>query len=367
MSRNIWKGLVLLLIGIILLTACDSQKTRQVTGLVTELQLEDNGDLTGFVVQTDGEQEIGILLTEKTWAYPEESGSWTVEELRTAFQAALQPDVEVSADCARSKKKLTTDSGAQITAYEATYIFITGRLDREAVTTRDGTPIDVLESRISSKQRTYRLADGTELLRVNAPYGPECSHTGGVEDFDDLSETAQEKVLSYYEQRGLLYDEQEELEKVYALYQKYGADFRSGLVEQSVSPTASSYRVMYFLTTVTLPLGYENDNVVQEIRLGDAFDRETGDHINTWDLFTAPRNAVMTAILDQSASNDQTLRAEMERVPWDGRIVFFPDGLSVEFEAGVLPSETHGSGIAADYDAVIMGLMQEWAVPKSRD
>lgn len=363
MKRNIWKWIALFLLCATLLTACGSEKLQTVTGLVTELQVGDNGDLTAFVIRTNGEKEIGILLTENTLAFPS-NGSWTAAELKEAFQAALRPDVVISADCTRSKKTLMTDSGARITAYESSYIHITGRLDRGAVTMRDGTPIDVLEENQLSR-RTYRLADGTELLRVTDPHGPAHSYVGNVESFDDLSGMARDQVLAYYEKRGLLYDEHEELEKIYALYQKLGADFRSGLVEQAVVPTASNDRLMYFITTVTLPTGSENGNLVYEIRFGDAFDRETGVHIDTWDLFTAPRETVIQAILDQCGVDDQPLRAEMEAAPWDGHIVFFPSGLSVEFEPGALPSEEQGSDFSVDYYPIIQDLMQDWAVPKS--
>lgn len=342
-----------------------SERTQQITGLVTELQTGANGDLTAIVIQTDEGREVGVLLTAETHAYPPRSGSWTSEELRTAFQAALRPDMMISADCARGKEVLTTDSGSQITAYEARYIDVTGWLNRSAAAMRDGTRIDVLEDDAGS-WRTYRLADGTELLRVKAPHGPQYSYVGGVESFDELSETAQEQVGTFYEQRGLLYDEQEELEKVYALYQELGTDFRSGWVEQSVSPAASNDRVMYFLTSVILPVGRENGNIIYEVRLGDAFDRETGEHIDTWDLFTAPREAVMKTLLDESGIANQSLRTEMEAISWDGRITFFPDSLSVEFEPGTLPSEPNAYVLCLDYTPAIQRLMQDWAVPKGR-
>lgn len=358
-------------VAALLLTVClatdptgGGEKTQEITGLVTELQTGDNGDLTAIVIWTDGGGETGILLTAETITFSSEGGSGTLEELRAAFQAELRPDMMISADCTRGKKGLTTDDGARITAYEARYIRVTGRLNRGAAAMRDGTRIDVVEGDVWSC-RTYRLADGTKLLRVNAPHGPERSYVGGVESFDDLSETAQEQVRAFYQQRGLLYDEQEELEKVYALYQELGADFRSGLVEQSVSPTASSDRVMYFLTAVTLPTGRENGNIVQEVRLCDAFDRETGAHIDTWDLFTAPKEAVMKAMLDESGITDQPQRAEMEAVSWDEHIVFFPDSLSVEFALGALPSEPNFFGFFLDYTPDIQALMQDWAVPKS--
>lgn len=316
------------------------------------------------MIQTGG-QEIGILLTEKTLAYPAEGGSWTLEEMRVAFQAELSPDVQISADRTGGKKTLTTDSGAQITAYEASTIRITGRLERGAVTVGDGMPVDVLEG---NAFRTYRLSDGTELLRVAAElHGPAYSYTGGVESFDDLSEAAQKQVLEYYDGRGVLYDEREELEKTYALYQEEGGAFLSGWVEQSVSPIASSGRVMYFLTTITLPTGRENGNITYETRLCDAFDRETGVHIDTWDLFRAPKDTVMRTILDESGISVQPLRAEMEAASWDGRIAFFPDGLSVEFEPGALPSQTEATGLFVDHTSAVKDLIQDWAAPESRD
>ena len=37
---------------------------------------------------------------------------------------------------------------------------------------------------------TYQLADGTELLRVNKPVGPENVYSGNRESFDSFSEEA---------------------------------------------------------------------------------------------------------------------------------------------------------------------------------
>lgn len=342
-----------------------SGKTREIKGLVTGLQAGENGGLTAIVIQTDEGEQIGILLTQDASIYSPESGSWTMDDPQAAFQAVIQPDTMISADCARRKQALTTDSGARIAAYEARYISVTGRLSRSAAAVRDGTRVDVVEDWFFS-YRTYRLADGTELLRVNGSFGPNDVYVGGVESFDNLNETAQERVLDYYEQRGLLYDEQEALENVYALYRELGADFRSGLVEQAVAPTASSDRVIYFLTSVTLPTGQGNGNIVQEIRLCDAFDRETGARIDTWELFTAPQEEVKEALLDECGITDPVLRAEMKSVSWDGHVEFFPDGLSVVFEPGSLPSEVNSSGFGIDYTPAILELIQQWAVPKSR-
>lgn len=364
MKRSIWKGLALLLLCAALLSGCGS-KTQVIGGLVTELQTGADGELTAFVIRADSGKDIGVLLTGDTSAFPAESGAWTLDELQAAFQAALQPDVTVTVEYSGHKKTLTTDSGTKIPAYEASYIRISGQLERGAVTLRDGTPVDVIED--TSFYRTYLLADGTELLRVKHPNGPDHTYVGGVESFDDLSAAAQEQILAYYEQRGLLYDEMAELERLYALCPELGAAFRAGLVEQSVSPSASSDRVMYFLTTVTLPTNGRRGGMgnIDELRLCDAFDRETGAHIDTWDLFSVPKETVIQAILDKSKIDSQPLRAEMEAASWDGLIVISPEGLSVFFEPGTLPRQETSYGTVLDLDD-ISALMQDWAIPKSR-
>ncbi len=341
-----------------------SERTRPVAGLVTELQTGEDGELTAIVLQTDKKEKTAVLLTQETLAFPPGGGGGTPEELRAAFQAALRPDMMIHADCARGKKTLTTNGAEKLTAYEARYIRVTGRLERGAVTMQDGTPIDVLEDEFPSR-RIYRLADGTELLWVERPSDPQSAYVNGV-TVNGLSTAAQEQIRAWYERRGLLYDEREELEKAYALYRELGADFRSGMVEQIVSPTASGDRVMYFLTSVCLPTGRENGNIIYEIRLCDAFDRETGEHIDTWELFTAPREAVIQTLLDECGVTDQPRRAELEAADWDGHIEFFPDGLSVMFEPGTLPSEVNSSGFGVDYTSAILELIQDWALPKSR-
>ena len=365
MKRNIWKMIVLFLFCAILLTACGSGMPQMVsfTGLVTQLQAGDEGDLTAFVIQSDGGQEVGILLTEETIAHLPGRDSAGREDLPD-FQAALRPELEINAECYPEKTTLTTAGGGEITAYAACIVRITGWLERGAVTLRDGTAVDVMHS-YNDSTHSYRLADGTKLLDVYTPYGPEDVYYAG-EGFNGLGRTARAKVLDYYDARGPLYDEQAELEKVYALYQTLGADFCSGFVSQHVSPVASSERVKYFLTTAVMPTGSENGDVYYELRLGDAFDRETGAHIDTWDLFTVTRETVIAAILDETGVDDPVRRSEMEAalLAEDARIMFFNTGLEVNFAPGTLSDEEHAYGYFLEYRSVI-DLIQDWALPKA--
>ncbi len=264
-------------------------------------------------------------------------------------------DDSVEAWYGGKKKTLTTQSGAEIAAWEASRLRMTGRLLRGAAAMPDGTALDVLDM---GETRRYRTADGTELLRVRNPRNRYAENVGA------LSEAAQERVVSWYEERGALYDEGAALEKVYALYRDLGEAFQPGLADQSVSLSAESERVLYLLTAVTMPTGEENGNLLHETDLCDAFDRETGERLGLWELFAAPKEKVMRAVLDANGIDDESLRAEMAAADWDGHVVFYDDGLMVEFAPGVLPSQPEGFGLAVGYADGISELMHDWARPE---
>lgn len=361
MKKTLWPVLALLL----LLPAC-GREYRQIQGVVTEVQLSEAGELTAFVVRTREGEETGVLLTEDTHAVPAEPGGWTASGMRAEFQKDLLPDVQVSASCQPKKRTLSAGDGRELTAYQADYVTVTGRLERGAEVLPDGTAVDVLEEGYFVTARTYCLPDGVQLLQVRGPSGPENHYVGSLESFDNLSKTAQEKVLAYYEAQGTLYDEREELETAYADWQKKGEDFQCHTVEQDVSPSASGQRVMYFRTDVTLPLDHGDNCTCYSISLGAAFDRETGEYLSLWDLFRCPeaeaRQAIIDAALDWPGSGG--VRSEMEAAFTPERVVVSSDGLVMNYEPGSMPSQEHGCFFDADLDAVA-GLMHSWAVPGS--
>lgn len=364
--RKRWS--ILLALALMLgLSAC-GRDYRRIQGVVTEVQLSESGELTSFVVCDREGKETGILLTGDTHAVPAEPGGWTTSGMRAEFQKDLQPDVQVSASCLPKKRKLALGDGREVAAYQADYITITGQLKRGALTLEDGTVIDLLDEGYYAATHTYCLPDGVELLWVRGPSGPEGHYVGGLESFDDLSQRVREKILAYYEAQGVLYDEQEELEAAYADWKKKGEDFQCHTVEQDVSPSASSEKVMYFRTDVTLPLDHGDSCTSYSVTLGAAFDRETGEYLSLWDLFRCPeeeaRRAIIDAALDWSESED--VRAEMEAAFTPERVVVSSDGLGMDYEPGSMPSQEHGYYFNADLDAVT-GLMYSWAVPVKQD
>lgn len=361
-----WKRYAALFLSLCLalsLSAC--QDNKQVYGLVTEIQTDEAGNLTAFVVEDEGER-TGVLLAEKTALWPRGSGSWTQEELRQAFQADFRVDVLADAWCYPRREKLTTADGGEVRAYWATNVQIDGELRREALTLRDGTPVDVLEWDAWAG-RIYRLADGTELLQVSEPSGPENSYVATLESFDDLSEMAKEKVRRWYEDRGALYDEEEELERSYAAYRELGVEFDGDLIQQETSPASSSETVMYFLTSLLRP--QENgQRTSYELQLGEAFDRETGEKFSNWDLFAVPEAEVRRRLPELCGwVEDEALRKAMETALEADWIVFFPEHLSVSFPPGTLPGEEYSQIISVDYQDIPEGFLQPWAISAARE
>ncbi len=379
MTRIRWKALLPALLLALLLAAC--QDGKNVSGVLEEIQTDDDGNLTAFVLKPAGSNKsVGVKMAEGTKVWPVGEGSWPSQEAVMAdFLEDFQVGCQVSAWCYSRREKLETAEGERVPAYWAQIVDITGILEREAVTLRDGTALDMLEDP-HFHDRTYRLADGTELLRVNDGGGPENRYVMGRESFDDLSETAKEKVRAYYEEQGLLYDEREELEKAYAAWKELGEDFACPLVGQDVTPAASSERIMYFTTSVTLPAEYD-ESVVTGLELCDAFDRETGERIDIPDLFAVPWEEVRRRLPELAGWRiDPAVAAEMAEALEPEWICFGQSELSVLFPAGSLPSnvigqegppeewkepQAAGYHFSLDWQSIPEGFLQPWAIPKA--
>lgn len=126
-------------------------------------------------------------------------------------------------------------------------------------------------------------------------------------------------------------------------------------------PTALSEGVAYFLTTVERPVG---NFVMEQQRIGSAFDRETGEYIEAWELFTCPPEEAVRRILDLSELTEPEQRAEMEAAFVPECLTFFEDRLEVSFDRGVLPSCESGFTLVLDLDEDVLPLLQPWAVPQ---
>lgn len=345
-------------ICLLLLSACMGEQ--RADGKVVEAGIEEGAGVVSLVIRTDAGKEIGVLVTDETRVISLVDGvadGVTAEEFKTGAFSDIAVAVDYESPCSSFARK----DGREITAYQADTIMITGFLTSETATLSDGTSVGIWNN---SGSMLYTLENGTKLLRVSNPSGPDNTHVGGTESFDDLGEAAQRNVLKFYENQGLLYDLDAELQKAYEEYlaQEDKSKFNLRHISQDKVPTASNERVMCFLTAVFLPIDSKTSH---EYRIGAVFDRETGEVIDNWDLFSRPPEEAKQKILDIAGVTDPVLRKEMEAAFQPESIILFQDNMQVCFQQGTLPSQEHTYMLGLDYDEKLAEILNEWAVPQS--
>lgn len=341
----------------LLLTACGGNDT--IYGKVVDIH--QSPEAIALILQTDGDKRIAVFLDKDTYVFG-------MDEIDgEAYKASPHTGVSLYFFPEGRKTTLTTADGKNLKAYHAGhYISIDAYLIQDAVTLSDGTPLDAWKTSMFST--TYQLKDGTELLREDAPSGPENHYVVGLESFDDLSEAAKSAVRQYYENQGALYDLPSELEGAWAEYQEDPEGFSTHYVSQDTSPAASSERLMYFNTNVTLPV---SGNICEDYSLCAAFDRETGESIPLADLFTCPENKIAQNLLelaekDGSIPNEPEAKREMLTAFRMEYLCFWSDYIMLTFPAGTLPSQEYTYLVSVDYDASLSDILQPWAVPQPR-
>lgn len=196
---------------------------------------------------------------------------------------------------------------------------------------------------------------------VRNTIGPDNVHSGTVESLDTLPEEAQQKIKTYFDEQGILYDVFVTLENAYDAYCILKDDFSTYVLSQEMVPTASSDEILYYLTVVTTP-----DNGTYghtELRLGTAFDKDTGEVIPASDLFTCEPDDIIDRFAEICKVDDEALIAEMKAKLKLEYVIFFPDNLEITFPAEALPEYGISHGMGFDYSEEVSALLQPWAIP----
>lgn len=352
------KKIVLILFGISLFILYSCGNQREVLGKIIETDIDEETGVVSFVIKTDNEEDAGIFLTDETDILSFAEGVKADE-----FKKGFFTDVIVSVECENSHRSLVTKNNQEITAYNAKKIQIIGFLTLETTALLDGTNVEIWKY---YNDTIYILQNGIELLQIRNPSGPNDVYVAGIESFDDLEKEAQSHVLKFYENQGLLYDIQTELEKAYGDYLKEedSSKFDPYMISQDIAPTASNETMMYFLTSVLIPI---DSNHGYEYRIGAGFDKKTGNHIGNWDLFSCSPEEAKQEILDIANVNDPILRKEMEMAFKAENIILFPENLEISFKKGTLPSQENSYMLGLDYDDRLSKILNEWAIPKTSE
>ena len=337
----------------LMLTACGKEKT--IYGRVVERTVE-NGKITALVVQEEDGEKTGLIL------HPEGSIiSWLEGVEPEILLEDPLPAVKVVGWRDGGRATRMEAGGERIPAYVTRSIHVEEVAEEDAVILLDGTAIDVWRQ---SASRSYLEKDGQEILWETPPLWPEHVQVMGTEGLSDVEEAAREKIVAFYRERGLLYDLNAELEKAHADYKAHQPgeeDFQARVVGQEISPTAGAPGVVYFLTQLNMPQA--GTAYGTSLRLGEAFDRQTGQKLEMEDLFTCSPEEVLEKILEMAALGDPALAQEMRAAFDQANMVFFNENMEVSFPAGSLPSQEYMYIVGLEYEKGLAEIMHPWAVP----
>ena len=209
----------------------------------------------------------------------------------------------------------------------------------------------------------YRLADGTELLRVHATVPVEHVGTAGVDAFETLNAATQDSVKDYFAQQGVLYDIPTQLERAYEAYleqKENGEDFDPHILEQQIAPTAANESIICYVTTVSLPVAGRN---YTEIRCSAVFDRQSGRVLNNWELFQVSEQAAREFLTDAYAEGNPETKEAFASALQPEYITLLSDHIEI-----LLPAEDGKgttTGLAIGYDK-LQGVLQDWAVMEAK-
>jgi len=341
----------LLFLSLVLLPGCDT--AQRVSGEIIEYHADAQDNLTGLTIRTDKGETLTLVPAEDE-AY--RIFSWLGADTIAEIREKLPDAVLVSAQHSGKKSTLTEPDGTQIPAYVADWVMDTAYLGiRNAYTFSDGITADLWND---WSRHSYRLNDRTELLRVDG-HGPENVLVGDTDSFDSLSPEAQEQILSFYHELGLLYDETAELEKAYAFYKADPENFQSLWAGQDISPYYANDHIFSLITTVTLPL---SPGHIEQVRLCHTFDRNTGEPISNYDLFTAPPVEVIRTLLELGNSqywDEPPVVEEVAAALKPEYIQLSDDYLSIDFPAGTYREQGYGFGFP--HTPETWELLQPWA------
>ena len=236
-------------------------------------------------------------------------------------------------------------------------IYVESVILPEPYVLKDGTELTI---RKDYTHTTYFSPEGIDILWEQEPVGPHNVSVGGLPTFDTLNSQTQEQILSYYEDMGILYDLDAELEFAWQCYQEAEEKpmFQAHHLSQDISPSAANDRLIWYTAYVTRPIG---DGLHHQTSTHTVFDRETGDIVNIADLFTRDETALGKRILEIVNMPDTELSREMEQA-FRFDYLNFNNCLDVCFPAGSLISQNTDHILGVDYQA-LEGFIRPWAIP----
>ena len=234
------------------------------------------------------------------------------------------------------------------------YLVLDGEGEQFALRLTENVAIFEPDSGFPGTQLDIRGArrDGTELLcediSVSAGNTPPAEVAG--------------KIESYFEDNRP-YDLSALLEAAYAEYSANPEDFAYHSVTLDVMPSALSERTAYFRASLSVANVVHSDNsrTGEYEEFGCAFDRETGEKLDTRSLFSMPWDEARETLVAAAQVSDSDRAQRMADALEPDGVCIMDDGITISFPAGAVGELSLSAYI--ERENLPDGLLQSWAEP----
>lgn len=348
------------------LSACSgTDYYENLSGIVVDVEKTEAYKYPVYTIVTDGGYQVKVTLRESSYPF-----SWIEVDSDCLVTGDLSAFDKVKLDlgCDKAKVKKSSDEVIVVDSMAIDEVFY-----KNVKTLSDGTGVDMWDS---GYYVTYQLADGTELLRDSRPKQLDVLSVAAVAtSYGELSETAQNRILEFYNEKGLLFDVVPYLEQMYGYY-KSAQDktaFDSGNIELSIVASSANDKVVHFLVSVHTPLTAES---MTESRYGVTFDRARGEFVNYWSMFNGDEQQVRETVVNAlwkkvEHISDEKLKTELIEKFKPEYLIFWDDSIELCYPAGTISQNPDGAyiltsqGVIENCTEEIYAIMQPWAVPES--
>ena len=339
----------IILVGIVALFMIN--KEREVRGRVVETSVSKDGSIY-FVIETSKGKNVGIKILEETMIF-----CWGEDIAIDDIKAGNIRDIIIGTSYNGLPSSYQMKDGKKIRLYESDRTTIEEILI-EKVYLSDNTEVEIWDRKLFGTE--YRLSDGTELLSIgDASFSIDDIQSSLEALAPKLKKDAIENIVGYYEKRGPLINELGEVERGYKEYKACDKkeDFDDDYIQESTVPMSASEDVIYILSSYSSRGGWYN--------IGEAFDINTGEFIESESLFKCSQDKVLEKIYEIAKIHDISSKKEIKNALEDGSFGMYNDGMEIYYSIANYEDERETiCSLLLGYDEGIAEILHDWAIPK---
>ena len=218
----------------------------------------------------------------------------------------------------------------------------------------------------------YCLPDYTIILRDGRSPQLTENDFGMVQSgYDALTDGVMGRIIDYFESNGIYYDNSAYLQMAYDHYLscKDRAHFGGYALETDLFLASQSEKYIFIGVDNTVPVDVESHT---SNRYCVAFDKATGEYVNSLDLFVTDKEKTKQKLVDwvlgdMLLNENDPSKADMIKNLKSEYIIFRDDGIDLSYPAGVLDGAPYSYTVSFDFDDSIKEIIKKEALPFSRD